>query len=103
MIGESIRHGRLLYLETWDNKPPLLYLVYALFSADQFTIRLVSLLLGIASLFLIFELSRRLFKNVRTALVVSGVFTLLYATPVIEGNIANAENFIIFFVLLVFV
>lgn len=99
-IGDSLAHGRLLYVETWDNKPPLLYVVYALLSSDQFAIRLASALTGIASVFLLFILSRMLFKNSRIALILTGIFALLYATPLIEGIIANAENFIMIFVLL---
>lgn len=98
-IGDSLRHGKLLYVQTWDNKPPLLYVVYALFSSDQFAIRLASTVAGIISVLLFFVLARFLFKNNRVALITASIFALLYGTPIIEGIIANAENFIMVFVL----
>ncbi|HXS15287.1 MAG TPA: hypothetical protein VN711_04105, partial [Candidatus Saccharimonadales bacterium] len=30
VIGYGLTHGRLLYQGIWDNKPPLLYLIYAI-------------------------------------------------------------------------
>jgi 4-amino-4-deoxy-L-arabinose transferase-like glycosyltransferase len=98
-IGDSIRHGKILYVETWDNKPPLLYVVYALFSSDQFSIRLASTIGGLISVLLIFLLARLLFNKDYIALIVASIFTILYGTPFIEGIIANAENFIMVFVL----
>src|SRR3990167_1365562 len=50
VIGMGLRNGRLLYRDIWDNKPPLLYVLYALYNSDQFTIRLVSALFGIGSI-----------------------------------------------------
>lgn len=93
VVGMGMRAGRLLYRDIWDNKPPLLYIIYAIFGSDQFTIRFVSLLFGLLSLSLFFFLSKKLFKEKKTAYIVTGVFAFLFSTPFLEGNIANAENF----------
>ena len=98
-VADSINSGKLLYKEVWDNKPPLLYLIYALFDSSLFAIRAVSLLFGLVSLFLFYHLARIITEKANTALITTAIFTLLYAPPVLEGNIANAENFIMLFVL----
>jgi hypothetical protein len=100
VIGQSINSGRLLYTEIWDNKPPLLYLVYALFNGDQFGTRLFSLITGLFATVFFFYLSRQLFKQLKSSIFATIIFVVLFATPLIEGNIANAENFMIPLVLL---
>lgn len=95
VIGLALNHGRLLYRDIWDNKPPLLYVVYAIFHADQMTIRLVSLVTGIIAIFLFYFLSKKLFQTEKQRYITTGIFAFLFATPFIEGNIANAENFMI--------
>ncbi|MCL4353796.1 glycosyltransferase family 39 protein [Patescibacteria group bacterium] len=93
VVGMAIRQGRLLYRDIWDNKPPFLYLLYALFQSDQFTIRFVSLIFGLLSFFFFFLIAKKLFVKRKTVYLSSLVFIVLLATPLLEGNIANAENF----------
>jgi len=98
VLGLAIKAGRLLYRDIWDNKPPLLYMLYSLFSSDQFTLRLVSLVFGVLSLIVFFVLSRKLFEEKegnKIAVFSTIIFGLLFALPVVEGNIANAENFML--------
>ncbi len=95
VLGQAMHSGRMLYSEAWDNKPPFLYITYALFDGDQFWVRSASLIVGLLSLIIFFFLSKRLLKNAPVAVLTSLLFTLLFATPLIEGNIANAENFIL--------
>lgn len=100
VIGQAINKGRLLYTDTWDNKPPLLYLVYAIFNGEQFWVRLFSMVVGIFSTWAFFAISTLLFKELRTRIISTLIFVLLFAVPLLEGNIANAENFMILPVLL---
>jgi 4-amino-4-deoxy-L-arabinose transferase-like glycosyltransferase len=95
VIGKSLNNGRLLYSQIWDNKPPLLYLTYALFNGEQFSVRLFSLIIGIVTILMFYKLTSVLFKNLKASIASTLVFTLLFATPIIEGNIANAENFML--------
>ena len=99
VIGLALNHGRLLYRDIWDNKPPLLYVIYAIFHGDQSIIRFVSLLAGAISLFLYYNLAKKLFNNRHIWFIITGIFAILLATPVLEGNIANAENFSMPFIL----
>lgn len=95
VLGDGIRDGRILYRDIWDNKPPLLYITYAIFNSDQFFIRFVSLITGVITVILFFLLSRKLFESNKTQYLTTAIFALLFGLPIIEGNIANSENFML--------
>lgn len=102
-LGQAIRGGAVLYRDIWDNKPPLLYLFYALFDGDQFSIRLLSLIFTLLSTTVFYLLCQKIFpKNRRITLFTTLLFTLAFSLPFLEGNIANAENFMILPILLAF-
>src|SRR5581483_9942049 len=54
-IGMAMNRGRILYSQIWDNKPPLLYVFYALLHSDQFFIRLASIIFGILSIIVLYR------------------------------------------------
>jgi Dolichyl-phosphate-mannose-protein mannosyltransferase len=95
VLGMAMNRGRLLYRDIWDNKPPLLYFVYSLFNSDQFYVRLLSLITGVLSLLAFYYLSKKLFKKAHIVYLVTAIYGLLLGLPVLEGNIANAENFML--------
>jgi 4-amino-4-deoxy-L-arabinose transferase-like glycosyltransferase len=95
IIGRALNNGRMLYSQAWDNKPPLLYLIYAIANGDQFTVRLLSLLCGLGSAILFYYLANKLFRSHKISSISTVFYTLLFATPILEGNIANAENFML--------
>jgi len=95
VIGTSLNHGKLLYKEIFDNKPPLLYWLYSFFHSDQFFIRLASLIFGAFSVILFYFLSKKLFKSNKISYLTTFLFALLFGLPILEGNIANAENFML--------
>lgn len=97
VLGIGIKAGRLLYHDIFDNKPPLLYLLYSIVSSDQFMIRLISLIFGLLSVWVFFYLSKKLFDNAKTSYISTSIFAVLFGLPLIEGNIANAENFMLLF------
>jgi 4-amino-4-deoxy-L-arabinose transferase-like glycosyltransferase len=97
-IGQSIRHGEALYSQVWDNKPPLIFFSYAFvqgaFGSGVFALHLVASMVVIATLFTIMTIGRVLFGTVRS-LLAGLLFALLLCTPVIEGNLAMTETFMI--------
>ena len=95
VIGVALRHGRLLYRDIWNNKPPLLYLIYAAFNGDQLYVKLASLLSGILALILFFYLAKKLFQNIKLSLFLTTRPSQSFGIPLLEGNIANAENFML--------
>lgn len=94
-IGIALNQGRELYSGIWDNKPPLLYILYAMFNGDQYTARFVSLIFGLLSVISFFFLSKKLLQNEKNSAIATICFALLFALPWLEGNIANAENFML--------
>lgn len=99
-IGLALTKGRLLYAQIWDNKPPLLYITYALFHGNQEAVRMASLLVGLGAVIAFFFLARRFFANQKAIIASTLFFAILFGLPIIEGNIANAENFMLFPILL---
>jgi len=94
-LGQAIKKGLLLYRDIHDNKPPLLYLLAAL-AGNVFWFRTILLGWMMITLVLFAQLSQKLFpkkKNLTTIALLT--FTLLSSIPLIEGNIANAEIFMI--------
>lgn len=96
-VGFALTKGRTLYTQIWDNKPPLLYSTYALFQGNQFTVRLFSLIVGLITVGAFYLLAYTLFKHIKPVVFSSMVFALLFGLPLFEGNIANAENFMLVF------
>ncbi len=101
-VSQGMLSGKLLYRDIWDNKPPLLYSVYALFHGDLFLIRTASLIIGMGAIVWFFLFAKSLFKENRIAFISTGIFAVFFGSPIIEGNIANAENFMILPTLLSF-
>ncbi|KKR24424.1 MAG: hypothetical protein UT56_C0016G0003 [Candidatus Levybacteria bacterium GW2011_GWB1_39_7] len=95
VIGMAMNQGRVLYGEIWDNKPPVLYIIYALFNGDLFSVRFLSLIFGGLSVVVFFMLSKKLFKNQLSIYVSTFFYSIIFATPFLEGNIANSENFML--------
>ena len=94
-IGFSIRAGRQYYTGVWDNKPPLLFVIYALVNGDQFLARSFSLLFGLGAVVSYFLLSSKVFLNKSVCIFTTFIFVLLFGLPIIEGNIANSENYML--------
>lgn len=98
-IGIAMNNGRELYAQIWDNKPPLLYLIYALAGGNQYIVRLFSLIVGIFTVIVFFHLSKKVLRQTVSA-VATLLFTILFGSAFLEGNIANAENFMLLPILL---
>src|SRR5579872_7480720 len=94
-IGLAMRHGRLLYSGIWDNKPPLLYIIYSLSSGDQFAAKLLSLIFGLGAIIVFYFIAKKLLVKPLGVWLSTSIFTILFGLPLLEGNIANAENFML--------
>lgn len=96
-LGLGINSGRILYRDIFDNKPPLLYILYSIFNSDQFLVRLASAIFGLISVILFFKLCEKILQNKKAVFIATIAYSLLFGLPLIEGNIANAENFMLVF------
>jgi len=92
-LGQAVRKGLVLYRDIHDNKPPLLYLIAAL--TGSFPIyRLIHFLWSFATIFAFYKLSQLIFfKNQKAVISSTSIFAILTSLHTFEGNIANAENF----------
>ena len=97
-IGVTLRNGGTIYQDAFDNKPPLLFVIYNLLNGEQYLLRLASLVFGTASVWTFFLLVKKLFSENRSGKItytVTAIFAILFSLPIIEGNIANSENFML--------
>lgn len=105
VIANAMTEGKMLYSEVWDNKPPLLYILYFL-TQNLFGIKLLSIIFGAGAVYLFYRIAKILFEKELSVALSCLIFIFLLGSPFLEGNIANAENFMLlpilgaFFVLL---
>lgn len=94
-LGEAIRQGIPLYSGVHDNKPPLLYIVAAI-SGNLFFFKTILAFWNVATIILFWKLAKTLFTKSSLAMVAATfTFAILTTLPLLEGNIANAELFMI--------
>src|SRR5690242_2834845 len=78
VIGFALNKGRGLYTGIWDNKPPMLYLTYAIFYGNQALVRVFSFLVGLLTIFVFFFLAKKLFaphdKKDKASFITTGLF-----------------------------
>ncbi|MGB9706609.1 MAG: ArnT family glycosyltransferase [Microgenomates group bacterium] len=91
-LGQAFRKGLVWYRDIHDNKPPLLYLLAAL--AGNFSyFRLILFFWSFATIYLFFKLTKLIFKNKNAQILSTFIFAILTSIHTFEGNIGNAENF----------
>lgn len=94
-LGQGVRQGLTLYKNLHDNKPPLLYLTAAL-AGNLFWFKAILLGWSLFGTILFFRFSEKLFPKIKFFPPVSTIiFAILTSLPFLEGNIVNAENFMI--------
>ncbi len=96
-LGQGIRQGISLYSGLHDNKPPILYLMAAI-SGSEVWFKVFLALASLVSIVLFAKIAKIIFEGkVKTQKVATAIFALLTTIPLLEGNIANAENFMLAF------
>src|SRR3989344_1480030 len=94
-LGEAVRQGVPLYKGIYDNKPPLLYLI-AFISGNLFWFKAILALWHLITVFIFFKLTEFLFLGKKNSqLIATTIFALFTTLPLLEGNIVNAELFMI--------
>lgn len=97
-IAVSIRAGETLYVDAWDNKPPLIFFTYggiqALFGTEILPLH-ATVTAAVLMTQVVVAVTAAALASPRHALLAALVFALLMGTPVIEGNLALTETFMI--------
>jgi hypothetical protein len=93
-------HGKVLFLTTWNNKPPLLFWLYQLASGISGTreigLHLLSTVTEVAALVGTWRLATQYLSPPRVW-IATLVTTFLLATPTLNGDLALPEDFLIGF------
>lgn len=94
-LGQGIRRGITLYKSLHDNKPPMLYLMAAL-GGNLFWFKVILASWCMTTTIVFWKFVQRMFAKREVLIKVSTfIFALLTTLPTFEGNIANAELFMI--------
>ncbi len=106
ILGNAIRMGIPLYSGIHDNKPPLLYIMAAI-AGNLFWFKAILTFWLIITIYIFSRLIKILFPKGKISHIIGvSLFALLVTIPLLEGNIINAELFMIgptilaFFILL---
>ncbi|MDD4938025.1 MAG: hypothetical protein PHX34_03355 [Candidatus Shapirobacteria bacterium] len=92
-LGQAIRKGLIIYSQIHDNKPPTLYYLAAV-SQTVFGFRLLLTLFMIPTVYCFYRLALQ-FINQKISKIITFIFVILTSIPLLEGNIANAEIFML--------
>lgn len=98
-VANQLRYGGTLYTDGWDNKTPFMYYLFyflSFFEQTQFFARLLSLIANIGTIFVLIKIMNK-YVSKQFSLIVTACLVLVLGLPTLENNIANAENFFIFF------
>lgn len=94
-LGEAVRQDVPLYGGIHDNKPPLLYLTAAV-AGNLFWFKAILAFWMLATTVVFWKFTKALFpKKGKLQKVSTIIFAILTTIPLLEGNIANAELFMI--------
>jgi hypothetical protein len=99
-IGQAINRGVVLYRGIHDNKPPTLYYLAAL-SQTVFGFRLLLSLWMIPTIYFFHQLAKKILSS-KLSYLATFLFLILTSIPLLEGNIANAEIFMLLPTILAF-
>ncbi|HVB14256.1 MAG TPA: glycosyltransferase family 39 protein [Candidatus Dormibacteraeota bacterium] len=97
-VAWQMAHGKVLFLTTWNNKPPLLFWILqvgvGIGGASEFGIHLLSTATEVCALVATWILARGYLspRRVWFAMLVTAFFL---ATPIFNGDLALPENFLI--------
>jgi hypothetical protein len=107
-LGQGVRQGLSLYKDIHDNKPPLLYLTAAA-AGNLFLFKVILCFWSLLAVAFFYKLSVKLFDphssktsegGGKVVKVSTFIFAILTTIPLFEGNIVNAELFMIGFTLI---
>jgi len=94
-IGNELLHGRSLYSDLWDHKPPMTFYIHAafirIFGFNEHYVLGMNVLFNLATLLGICWLARRLTQSAWLALAAGLFFALLSFDMALQANEPNSE------------
>lgn len=93
-IGQALRRGLLLYRDIYDNKTPLIYVV-AMIAGNAMWFRFILMIWNLINVALIWGVAKKLTGIKRGAVTATVLFAVFSTLPLLEGEIANGEIFMV--------
>ncbi len=93
-IGQGLARGGTLYRDIFDNKTPLIYLT-AMVAGNVMWFRLILMIWNSINVVVIWKLAEKLIENKRGVILATVLFAIFSTIPLLEGEIANGEMFMI--------
>jgi hypothetical protein len=93
-LGMGLRKGLVFYRDIHDNKPPLLYLTAAI-AGNITNFKVILLFWNSVSVVLVWFLTQKFFKSINLVKIITLIFGIFSTIPLLEGNFANGEIFMI--------
>ena len=97
-VAHEVMSGKLLYVNAWNNKPPIMIWAVALtehlFGTSEASLHLLTFVSGLIALTLAFWFTHRVFGP-RTALLVSLATALLIGLPITDAELLVPESLLI--------
>jgi len=93
-LGQGLKKGLVFYRDIHDNKPPLLYLTAAI-AGNITNFKIILLFWNLVNIVLVWFLASNFFKSSRTIFLITLLFGIFSTIPLLEGNLANGEIFMI--------
>ena len=97
-VARELLAGKVLYLQTWNNKPPLMLwtmaLDFKLFGSSEIALHVLTLVTGMITVAAIVWAASRLYTP-RRALVAGMIAAVLLGTPLLDAELALPESLMI--------
>ncbi len=97
IIGNGIFHSKIPYVDLWDHKPPLIYMIYGIFDLifgmNKWSIFILNILVNIGILFAIYTAVKQIGNKVY-AIWASIGWTIISGTMSLQANQPNTEVFL---------
>lgn len=95
-LGLAIKKDLLLYRDIYDNKTPLIYVLAAISNGQMFWFRAILMTSVLTTIYFFHKLALTFFSNQeKPAKAATILLSLATTVRIFEGNIANAEIFIL--------
>src|ERR1700733_11840281 len=97
-VARQLLQGKILYLQTWNNKPPLMLWTFALdvklFGTSEIALHVLTLITGAVTIAAIVWAASRLYTP-RRALVAGVIAGVILGLPIVDAELALPESLLI--------
>jgi 4-amino-4-deoxy-L-arabinose transferase-like glycosyltransferase len=97
-VARQLLQGKILYLQTWNNKPPLMLWTFALdvklFGTSEIALHVLTLITGAVTIAAVVWAASRLYTP-RRALIAGVIAAVILGLPIVDAELALPESLLI--------